>query len=823
VPTSVTTDAADIDITEYLAHRRPLPRLFDLAPHEDPSVFQPGAAESPGAPLYPTIRTRGDRHTDVRLLVDDGEQHAGLAKAIARNLGCDVYLTPNGATVRYVRESSSLAGNSWDAIAVDRESGVPVPWLVVRPAALPADVPTWFVTIRGRLRQSNGLVSVHLPDGIAFATKTTFRDATYLAANMRPATSRITTIAVNADLGSFEISRFDDTGSLLTGVEFATLIAASLDVIHPDVQIALTWPRDTAACAALDTELMRLADALNRTVWVPQPQGAAFVLSGCGEFAAVDEVGGPSVWRPYPSRMVAEFSPRYGTDLDGRLVPRGELLTAAFPGVHLVSVPALQLESLRPWYESVAPSADVFTLDLAVLADGRLGVLIESGRPVAVGPRELRTLLRAAGWAGEDLLLLTQPPAPYWDAALRHVQSLADHLTADIWLAEAGADVWAQEDGRLAASSAQGGRGWHVVTYDRPSDLAGGDEIPLPRGLTTAASAGSHPVRPASVIAQFTSTDLVVAGPRPPAPPQQPDVVEPAGLTLARALGKGAPHAVPWLPTAPVVNRKAIDLYVWTPLPSDQIEAWGLPSADLFLLAGQDPLRISDHRRVGYLLRLHVPDEAAVELDEHLSDAPVDVRHRLITSGATHLLPLAWLSDLRVTGRFDLDQRGGIATRTDIDAAALAIRFEGAGHGVPGLPNDVALWPDKTSKAAAGAAYLMLPDDDSAGARAMHRGFVPLTRTKPALLDGYRLLEVKIRKQRAVDVPSTLDSLNGMPVVGRMHDFVGLDLLLPEEDLPRAIVSKVWRYGPTGKVTVDKLTSATLAEVLHGMPAGGDE
>jgi hypothetical protein len=93
---------------------------------------------------------------------------------------------------------------------------------------------------------------------------------------------------------------------------------------------------------------------------------------------------------------------------------------------------------------------------------------------------------------------------------------------------------------------------------------------------------------------------------------------------------------------------------------------------------------------------------------------------------------------------------------------------------------------------------------------------VPLTRTKPVLLDGYRLLEVKIRKQRAVDVPSTLDSLNGMPVVGRLHDFVGLDLLLPEEDLPRAIVSKVWRYGPTGKVVVDKLTSATLAELLQG-------
>ena len=126
---------------------------------------------------------------------------------------------------------------------------------------------------------------------------------------MRPGTSRITTLAVNADLGRFEISRFDDTTALLGGVEFATLVGASLDLIHPDVQLALTWPTDTTACAALDIELMRLADALNRTVWVPEPQGAAFVQAGCGEFAAVDEVGGASRWRAYPSRMATDLRP----------------------------------------------------------------------------------------------------------------------------------------------------------------------------------------------------------------------------------------------------------------------------------------------------------------------------------------------------------------------------------------------------------------------------------------------------------------------------------------------------------------------------------
>ena len=165
---------------------------------------------------------------------------------------------------------------------------------------------------------------------------------------MRAGTSRITTLAVNADLGRFEISRFDDTTALLGGVEFATLVAASLDLIHPDVQVALTWPTDTTACAALDVELMRLADALNRTVWVPEPQGAAFVLPGCGEFAAVDEVGGASRWRAYPSRLVTDWRARYGSDLDGRLVPLGDVSAAAFPAVSDRLRPGAQLQPAAP-------------------------------------------------------------------------------------------------------------------------------------------------------------------------------------------------------------------------------------------------------------------------------------------------------------------------------------------------------------------------------------------------------------------------------------------------------------------------------------------
>ncbi len=126
------------------------------------------------------------------------------------------------------------------------------------------------------------------------------------------------------------------------------------------------------------------------------------------------------------------------TDVDGRLVPDGEVAVTAFAGIPLVSVPTIQLDRLRPWYESVPPIDGLFALDLAVLGDGRLGLCRSDGSPVAVGPRQLRAQLRDAGWMGQDLLLLTQPPAEYWDAAVEHAGHLVKALKVDLWLPDLG-------------------------------------------------------------------------------------------------------------------------------------------------------------------------------------------------------------------------------------------------------------------------------------------------------------------------------------------------------------------------------------------------
>jgi hypothetical protein len=847
----MTDISTDVLVTDYLTNRRPLPYLYDLAPHQDPEAF---TAEGPpvGAPLFATIRAGGGRRTDVRLLVNDGETYANLANALAKNLRCDVYVSPDGADVRYTRAATPVGGQEWEATAVDRASGDPVPWVVVRPPDLPTHVATWFISARGRLRPNAGLVTVTLPDGLGFATKNTFRDTAYLTARMRAGTSRITTLAVNADLGRFEISRFDDTTALLGGVEFATLVAASLDLIHPDVQIALTWPTDTTACAALDTELMRLADALNRTVWVPEPQGAAFVLAGCGEFAAVDEVGGASRWRAYPSRLVGEFRPRYGSDLDGRLVPLGDVSAAAFPAVSIVSVPGYQLQRLRSWYEQINPRPATFTLDLAVLADGRLALQVKDAAAVAVAPREMRALLREAGWAGEDMVLLAEPPLGRWKELIEHVQSLVDVFGVDIWTVADAA--WARSGFEPVGTTRED---WFIVRYGQqagPPAIG----IALPPALPVRPAPLAAPVSPWTGPSSMATDETTVlravpadawpnSGEFEAVRPVSGPVIDPvrsvidttgtvtitdpggineylsdADRSRAAALAQptmavpmyGSPtvyggHGVPWLPPTPVRTRRPMNLYLFTPYANESEVA----SADLFLLGGADPLRMAEHAGHGYLLRIEVPVEGAIELADHAAAVPAAVKARMDRDGCTHLLPAAWFGDVRVTARYDLDGRGGVAARHDLSPTELSMRFDGAGHGVPGLPNEVVNWPEKGQQPSKSLSYLVLPEHGRPDADFAERGYVTLLRVRPTVEQGTRVLEVKVKQRRAIDVPATLNQL-GRLTDGRLQDFVGLDLLLSVDDLELATVTKIYRPGPGRRPVIEKLTDTTLLDAL---------
>jgi hypothetical protein len=157
-----------------------------------------------------------------------------------------------------------------------------------------------------------------------------------------------------------------------------------------------------------------------------------------------------------------------------------------------------------------------------------------------------------------------------------------------------------------------------------------------------------------------------------------------------------------------------------------------------------------------------------------------------------------------------------VAARHDIEGAELAIRFEGADHGVVGLPNDVVHWPEKGATSSRALSYLVVPDGPLADHHIVRHGYVALSRKKPAVEPGTQVLEIKIKQRRAIDVPATLGQLGELPITGRMHDFIGLDLLLPAADLGLALVTRIWRPG-TGqgrRPVADKLTDTTLADAV---------
>jgi hypothetical protein len=643
----------DVSRDAYVGGHRPMPHLFDLVllralgadTCDEAANIE---ADVDIARLAAVVAEQAERQSDVRLLVDGAQRYLTAARELADRLGCDVYLPPAEAQIRYVRESSSVTGESWDAVAVHTSTGEPTPWLLVRPAERSRAVPARFVSTAGRLRPNNGLMTVPLSQGLAFATAASFPETAALAGHITASPPGVTTLAVTADIGRFEISRFDEVSALLGGVEFATLVAASLDTIEPDVQLALTWPADAAACEALDVELMRFADALNRTVWVPRPAGSAGVLPDRGEFRALDRRGRPSTWHAYASRLAIDWEPNLGTDAEGRLTPVDELSTAR-PG---------------PVEEPIDP------IEQAVRLAERT-----AARPVFMP-------------ASPTILLATLRPRP------------------------------------------------------------------------------AH---------------LIVA------------------------------HCVSWLSPSVVVNQDPLELYVWLRPAAGNAERGSVSSPDIFLLADSDPARLADRTRAGHLLRLTAPARTAVDLSKHADQAPTRVRDRILDAGSTHLLALIWIDRYEVTAWFDVDSVGGVTVRRDFVPGTLDVQFEGAEHGIPGLPNDVVHWPGQDQRSDT-PSYLLV----SEGTAIAHSGFAALSRARPPLRDRQRILEIRVRRRRAIDVPATLDRLGGLPMIKKLRDFAGLDVLLSEQDFGRAVVSKVWRCGPGGEPVVDKLGGETLSDVLAG-------
>ena len=308
------------------ARRKSVPCLFDLMSLTDPRDRPADVAE-----LADLVRRGAGPDCDIRVLVADGGRHATTLQGLADTLRCDVY---------FVAGPTELVDESGDIVALDHASGEPTDWRVVRPSDVPAGLPTWFDLADGRVRMRSGLVTLPVPSGLAFAARDTFIEMAAFVDAAPGCSEGLTPIAASIQSGQFSIGWFDGTSALIGGEDFARLVTASLDEVQPDVRLAIRWPADADDCVTVGEELQRMADALHRNLWVPEPGCMASGIAGLDEPAAVDTTGASAQWVSYVPSDVTTWVAGYETDPDGRLVGLADDISrAAFASTPVDLVP----------------------------------------------------------------------------------------------------------------------------------------------------------------------------------------------------------------------------------------------------------------------------------------------------------------------------------------------------------------------------------------------------------------------------------------------------------------------------------------------------
>jgi hypothetical protein len=260
--------------------------LFDVALRPDRLNGSASATfAATGAPfdadrLVGLVRRSGADGCDLRILASDGARYAGVLAEVADRLRCDVYYSPSGADVRpagaEVRPATPLnGGRRGEAVAVDRASGRLVRWLLVRPSDVSPAAPTWFERTDGAVRPRTGPASVPLPNGVAFAVRSTFTHLCGLASWYPDDPPEVSTVIVGNRDGAFEIGQYDGSVHLVDGPGLAELVHASLDSVGGDVRLATRWPPSDDHRTRLEAQIARFAATLNRVVRASDPDDDA--------------------------------------------------------------------------------------------------------------------------------------------------------------------------------------------------------------------------------------------------------------------------------------------------------------------------------------------------------------------------------------------------------------------------------------------------------------------------------------------------------------------------------------------------------------------
>ncbi|MEU7753034.1 hypothetical protein [Micromonospora sp. NPDC049171] len=732
---------------------------------------------------------------DVRVLVDDGAHDAALFGRVATALGCDVLVTPAGASVRR-RTGPGLAGPA-EAVPVDRASGAVVDWVLVQPTALQTTRPGWFDLAGGLVLPRTGLATLPLAGGLEFANREDFVVRRAAAARLGVGHPDLVTVALATRAGQFRLSTYrqDAAGERpgrYSGQDVAAALSATF-LYGGDLRLWLRWPDDTAQCARLDAEVTALAEATGATVWTPEVGGEAVLLRGCLDLAARDRSGAITRWREYRPPH-APGAPRFATDRDGRLVPGGGPTVVAAGGVALISSERPSEVTFLERYADLSAEPGMTLVDLTILDGGRLALRYADGSHLAVGAVELRALLTNAGWQGADLQLLT-PVADEWTEGLReHLSVLESDLGVEIWSLAPGAVVvvrdglaravdeqrrparWlraADADLRAESGRWRNDDGW-LIPRRRGADEP---RTPAPGPSPAEPAAGPSPAEP--VAAERSpgepAAERSPAAPAAAAPPPERVLPAPGPRPALTVPAPGSrPHGLRWLPDRPEVNADPVRVWLASPWSPQRVAVEGVPSADLFLVGDLDGERVARAHPYQHLLCLRVEAGGLVDLDR-VGDLPVDLGHRVAAAAGRFLLPAGWLDQARLQAGYDIDDAGRPQEETELPGHDVVLRCTGARHGTDGLPDDVVRWP-AGGRRAGGWALIPAAGDEPTD------DFLPLHQGRPPVRDGYLLVRLRVAAGRAIDARASAAALAAHTSIrSRLPELVadGVTLLLP--------------------------------------------
>ncbi|WP_345626205.1 hypothetical protein [Rugosimonospora acidiphila] len=794
--------------------------LFDveLVPGPDGDLRGPRSGTPMDAHgLAELVQRTGGAGDDVRIVMAGAGRHAAVFAELAGLLGRDVLITPAGGETRWPSGRADAAPSLDAATPVDAATACPADWRVVQPPAMATDLPGWYDTSDGVVRERTGTVTLPLPGGLMLATRADFVARRAAAATLLPGHAELTTIGAAVRAGGFVVGDYAGGHEVADGRRLAASLA-ELPLYGTEVRMWIAWPADRDEQERLDRNLRNFAETTGAIVWAPAPEATTEVLDGCRDLSVSARDGRPATWRVYSPTLAG--IPRFESDADGRLSPAGELLTRSTDGVPLISVPPDRWRAARHWYAEVAPRGGLFAVDLTVLPDGRWAVQHAGSGPHVLGPREFQRVLRSTGWRGEDLMLLASYPAGAGQGLRRHGRWLADDLGAGIWVLPAETDI-AVRNGIPRALDRQG----RPVAWERLADgdsahWRSADGILLPADVRpdgSRSTEGQGPVRrtsevvpdpaPAATGRDGSECDPDAApndpltGEKPPVeralaggpvPSRNPFPMPPTGSTprlhSARSRLK---HGIYWLADRPRVNADPIDLYVICGATPDQVAEDGLPTPHLFAVGLLRPPAPDSLRPGENLVRVRVGEAGAVDLSSIDVHVPPTLQLLLSGWGESYLLPGGLLERTRLLAGYLTDPAGGYRPGPEFGGEQpLRLRCRGARHGIDGLPADVPRWP----RAADTTAYALLPGSRVAAAG----GALAMLSGKPRPKAGHRLLQLRVPRRRAIDVRAVTAQLAELSSVLSCAGALNgekIELILPARDYDTVTVLQVLAPG----------------------------